>query len=321
MSYVDEIIESVVAKNPSEPEFHQAVKEVLESLRPVVDANEEKFRREALLERLVEPERQLKFRVPWVDDKGQAHVNTGYRVQFNSAIGPYKGGLRLHPSVNLGIIKFLGFEQIFKNSLTGLPIGGGKGGSDFDPKGKSDREIMAFCQSFMTELYKYLGENTDVPAGDIGTGAREIGYLYGQYKRLTGRYEGVLTGKGLSYGGSLARTEATGYGLLYLTQEMLKLNGIDIAGKTAAVSGSGNVAIYAIEKAQQLGVKVLTCSDSNGWVYDPEGIDVAALKEIKEVKRARLTEYKNYRPNSEYHEGRGVWSVRPSLRDPERAAS
>ena len=313
MSYVDEIIESVVAKNPSEPEFHQAVKEVLESLRPVVDANEEKFRREALLERLVEPERQLKFRVPWVDDKGQAHVNTGYRVQFNSAIGPYKGGLRLHPSVNLGIIKFLGFEQIFKNSLTGLPIGGGKGGSDFDPKGKSDREIMAFCQSFMTELYKYLGENTDVPAGDIGTGAREIGYLYGQYKRLTGRYEGVLTGKGLSYGGSLARTEATGYGLLYLTQEMLKLNGIDIAGKTAAVSGSGNVAIYAIEKAQQLGVKVLTCSDSNGWVYDPEGIDVAALKEIKEVKRARLTEYKNYRPNSEYHEGRGVWSVKVDL--------
>ena len=313
MSYVDEIIESVVAKNPSEPEFHQAVKEVLESLRPVVDANEEKFRREALLERLVEPERQLKFRVPWVDDNGQAHVNTGYRVQFNSAIGPYKGGLRLHPSVNLGIIKFLGFEQIFKNSLTGLPIGGGKGGSDFDPKGKSDREIMAFCQSFMTELYKYLGENTDVPAGDIGTGAREIGYLYGQYKRLTGRYEGVLTGKGLSYGGSLARTEATGYGLLYLTKEMLKLNGIDIAGKTAAVSGSGNVAIYAIEKAQQLGVKVLTCSDSNGWVYDPEGIDVAALKEIKEVKRARLTEYKNYRPNSEYHEGRGVWSVKVDL--------
>lgn len=313
MSYVDEIIEAVVAKNPSEPEFHQAVKEVLNSLRPVVDANEEKFRREALLERLVEPERQIKFRVPWVDDKGQVQVNTGYRVQFNSAIGPYKGGLRLHPSVNLGIIKFLGFEQIFKNSLTGLPIGGGKGGSDFDPKGKSDREVMAFCQSFMTELCKYIGENTDVPAGDIGTGAREIGYLYGQYKRLTGLYEGVLTGKGLSYGGSLARTEATGYGLLYLTQEMLKMNGIDIAGKTAAVSGSGNVAIYAIQKAQQLGVKVLTCSDSNGWVYDPEGIDVAALKEIKEVKRARLTEYRNYRPNSEYHEGRGVWSVKVDL--------
>ncbi|MCI8333253.1 MAG: NADP-specific glutamate dehydrogenase, partial [Lachnospiraceae bacterium] len=243
----------------------------------------------------------------------QVQVNTGYRVQFNSAIGPYKGGLRLHPSVNLGIIKFLGFEQIFKNSLTGLPIGGGKGGSDFDPKGKSDREVMAFCQSFMTELFRHIGENTDVPAGDIGTGAREIGYLYGQYKRLTGRYEGVLTGKGLSYGGSLARTEATGYGLLYLTQEMLKLNGMDIAGMTAAVSGSGNVAIYAIQKAQQLGVKVLTCSDSNGWVYDPDGIDVAALKEIKEVKRARLTEYKNYRPNSEYHEGRGVWTVKVDL--------
>ncbi len=313
MSYVDEIIESVVAKNPSEPEFHQAVKEVLESLRPVVEANEENYRREALLERLVEPERQIKFRVPWVDDKGQVQVNTGYRVQFNSAIGPYKGGLRLHPSVNLGIIKFLGFEQIFKNSLTGLPIGGGKGGSDFDPKGKSDREVMAFCQSFMTELYRHIGENTDVPAGDIGTGAREIGYLYGQYKRLTGRYEGVLTGKGITYGGSLARTEATGYGLLYLTQEMLKINGIEIAGKTAAVSGSGNVAIYAIQKAQQLGVKVLTCSDSTGWVYDPDGIDVAALKEIKEVKRARLTEYRNYRPNSEYHEGRGVWSTKVDL--------
>ena len=313
MSYVDEVIESVITKNPSEPEFHQAEKEVLESLRPVVDANEEKFRREAILERLVEPERQLKFRVPWVDDKGQVHVNTGYRVQFNSAIGPYKGGLRLHPSVNLGIIKFLGFEQIFKNSLTGLPIGGGKGGSDFDPKGKSDREVMAFCQSFMTELYRHIGENTDVPAGDIGTGAREIGYMYGQYKRITGRYEGVLTGKGLSYGGSLARTEATGYGLLYLTQEMLKINGIDIAGKTAAVSGSGNVAIYAIEKAHQLGAKVVTCSDSNGWVYDPEGIDVDALKEIKEVRRARLTEYRNYRPESEYHEGRGVWSIKVDL--------
>ena len=313
MSYVDEVIEAVVAKNPGEPEFHQAVKEVLESLRPVVEAHEEQYRREAILERLVEPERQIKFRVPWVDDKGQVQVNVGYRVQFNSAIGPYKGGLRLHPSVNVGIIKFLGFEQIFKNSLTGLPIGGGKGGSDFDPKGKSDREVMAFCQSFMTELYRHIGKDTDVPAGDIGTGAREIGYMYGQYKRLTGLYEGVLTGKGLSYGGSLARTEATGYGLLYFTQEMLKANGIDIAGKTAAVSGSGNVAIYAIEKATQLGVKVLTCSDSNGWVYDPEGIDVAALKEIKEVNRARLTEYKKYRPNSEYHEGRGVWSVKADL--------
>ena len=313
MSYVDEVIEKVVTKNPGEPEFHQAVKEVLESLRPVVEAHEEQYRKEAILERLVEPERQIKFRVPWVDDKGQVQVNVGYRVQFNSAIGPYKGGLRLHPSVNVGIIKFLGFEQIFKNSLTGLPIGGGKGGSDFDPKGKSDREVMAFCQSFMTELYRHIGKDTDVPAGDIGTGAREIGYMYGQYKRLTGLYEGVLTGKGLSYGGSLARTEATDYGLLYFTQEMLKANGIDIAGKTAAVSGSGNVAIYAIEKATQLGVKVLTCSDSNGWVYDPEGIDVAALKEIKEVNRARLTEYKKYRPNSEYHEGRGVWSVKVDL--------
>ena len=285
MSYVDEVIEQVVKKNPAEPEFHQAVKEVLESLRVVIEANEEKFRKDALLERLVEPERQIKFRVPWVDDKGQVQVNTGYRVQFNSAIGPYKGGLRLHPSVNLGIIKFLGFEQTFKNSLTGLPIGGGKGGSDFDPKGKSDREVMAFCQSFMTELSKYIGANEDVPAGDIGTGAREIGYMYGQYKRLTGLYEGVLTGKGLSYGGSLARTEATGYGLLYLTQELLKLNGKELKGMTVAVSGSGNVATYAIQKAQQLGAKVVTCSDSNGWVYDPEGIDVAALKEIKEVNR------------------------------------
>ncbi len=310
MSYVDEVIELVVKQNPSEPEFHQAVKEVLESLRPVVDKNEEKFRKEALLERIVNPERQIKFRVPWVDDKGQVQVNTGYRVQFNSAIGPYKGGLRLHPSVNLGIIKFLGFEQIFKNSLTGLPIGGGKGGSDFDPKGKSDREIMAFCQSFMTELCKYIGADTDVPAGDIGTGAREIGYMFGQYKRIRGVYEGVLTGKGLSYGGSLARTEATGYGLLYFTKEMLKANNIDIAGKTVCVSGSGNVAIYAAEKATQMGAKVVTVSDSTGWVYDAEGIDIAALKEIKEVKRARLTEYKNYRPNSEYHEGRGVWTVK-----------
>ena len=309
MSYVDEVIEQVVKQNPAEPEFHQAVKEVLESLRVVVEANEEKFRKDALLERLVNPERQIKFRVPWVDDKGQVQVNTGYRVQFNSAIGPYKGGLRLHPSVNLGIIKFLGFEQIFKNSLTGLPIGGGKGGSDFDPKGKSDREIMAFCQSFMTELCKYIGADTDVPAGDIGTGAREIGYMFGQYKRIRGVYEGVLTGKGLSYGGSLARTEATGYGLLYFTEEMLKCNGQDIVGKTVAVSGSGNVAIYATEKAQQLGAKVVTVSDSNGWVYDPDGIDVAALKEIKEVNRARLTEYKKYRPQSEYHEGRGVWQI------------
>ena len=309
MSYVDEVIEQVVAQNPAEPEFHQAVKEVLESLRVVVEANEEAFRRDALLERLVNPERQFKFRVPWVDDKGQVHVNTGYRVQFNSAIGPYKGGLRLHPSVNLGIIKFLGFEQIFKNSLTGLPIGGGKGGSDFDPKGKSDREIMAFCQSFMTELCKYIGADTDVPAGDIGTGAREIGYMFGQYKRIRGLYEGVLTGKGLSYGGSLARTEATGYGLLYFTDEMLKCNGKSIKGATIAVSGAGNVAIYAIQKAQQLGAKVVTASDSTGWIYDKDGIDVELLKEVKEVKRARLTEYAAARPSAEYHEGRGVWSI------------
>ena len=310
MSYVDEVIELVKKKNANEPEFLQAVDEVLNSLRPVIDANEEQFRRDALLERLVEPERQFKFRVPWVDDKGQVQVNTGYRVQFNSAIGPYKGGIRFHPSVNVGIIKFLGFEQIFKNSLTGLPIGGGKGGSDFDPKGKSDREVMAFCQSFMTELSKYIGADTDVPAGDIGTGAREIGYMYGQYKRLTGLYEGVLTGKGLSYGGSLARKEATGFGLLYFTSEMLKANGHELAGKTVCISGSGNVATYACQKAQQLGAKVVTVSDSTGWVYDPDGIDLEALKEIKEVKRARLTEYKNYRPNSEYHEGRGVWTVK-----------
>ncbi len=310
MSYVDEVLERVIAKNPAEPEFHQAVKEVLESLRPVIEANEEKYRKEALLERLTEPDRQFKFRVPWVDDKGQVQVNTGYRVQFNNSIGPYKGGLRLHPSVNLGIIKFLGFEQIFKNSLTGLPIGGGKGGSDFDPKGKSDREVMAFCQSFMTELCKYIGADTDVPAGDIGTGAREIGYMFGQYKKIKSVYEGVLTGKGLSYGGSLARTEATGYGLLYLTEEMMKCNGYDMKDKVVCISGSGNVAIYATQKAQQLGAKVVTVSDSTGWVYDSEGIDVALLKEVKEVKRARLTEYAAARPSAEYHEGRGVWSVK-----------
>ena len=313
MSYIDEVIAQVVEQNPAEPEFHQAVREVLESLRPVVDANEDRYRRDALLERLVNPERQIKFRVPWVDDSGQVRVNTGYRVQFNSAIGPYKGGLRLHPSVNLGIIKFLGFEQIFKNSLTGLPIGGAKGGSDFDPKGKSDREIMAFCQSFMTELYKYIGADSDVPAGDIGTGSREIGYLYGQYKRIRGLFEGVLTGKSLSYGGSLARTEATGYGLLYITEEMLKCNGYHIEGMTVVVSGSGNVAIYAIEKAQQLGAKVVTASDSGGWVYDPDGIDLAVLKQIKEVQRARLTEYVKYRPAAQYHPGRGVWSGKADL--------
>ena len=313
MSYVDEVIELVVRKNPAEPEFHQAVKEVLESLRTVVEANEDEFRRNAVLERITNPERQIIFRVPWVDDKGQVHVNTGFRVQFNSAIGPYKGGLRFHPSVNLGIIKFLGFEQVFKNSLTGLPIGGGKGGSDFDPKGKSDREVMAFCQSYMTELYRHIGADTDVPAGDIGVGAREIGYLYGQYKRIRNIYEGVLTGKGLTYGGSLARKEATGYGLLYMTREMLKENGIDIAGKTIIVSGAGNVAIYAIEKAYQMGAKPVTASDSTGWVYDPDGIDLAVLKELKEVKRARLSEYTNYRPNAEYHSGRGVWSVKADI--------
>ena len=310
MSYVDEVIEQVIKENPAEPEFHQAVKEVLESLRPVVDANEQRYRREALLERLVNPERQIKFRVPWVDDHGQVHVNTGYRVQFNSAIGPYKGGIRLHPSVNLGIMKFLGFEQIFKNSLTGLPIGGGKGGSDFDPKGKSDREIMAFCQSFMTELYRHIGADTDVPAGDIGTGAREIGYLYGQYKRIRGVFEGVLTGKGLSYGGSLARTEATGFGVLYITQELLRCHGQELAGKTVAVSGSGNVATYAIQKAQELGAKVVTASDSSGWIYDAEGIDIALLKQVKEVERARLTEYQKRRPQAQYHAGKGLWSVK-----------
>ena len=310
MSYVDEVLARVKTKNAAEPEFLQAVEEVLESIRPVVEANEELYKKEAILERITEPDRQFKFRVAWVDDNGQVQVNTGYRVQFNNAIGPYKGGLRLHPSVYLGIIKFLGFEQIFKNSLTGLPIGGGKGGSDFDPKGKSDREVMAFCQSFMTELSKYIGADVDVPAGDIGTGAREIGYMYGQYKRITGLYEGVLTGKGLSYGGSLARTEATGYGLLYMTEELLKAHGEDIAGKTCVVSGAGNVAIYAIQKAHQLGAKCVTCSDSTGWIYDPEGIDVDLLKEVKEVKRARLTEYAAARPSAEYHEGRGVWSVK-----------
>ena len=312
MSYVSETLEKLVQKNANEPEFIQAATEVLESLEPVIEANPQ-YQKEGLLERLVEPERQLMFRVPWVDDNGNVQVNRGFRVQFNSAIGPYKGGLRLHPSVNLGVIKFLGFEQVFKNSLTGLPIGGGKGGSDFDPKGKSDREVMAFCQSFMTELYRHIGADTDVPAGDIGVGAREIGYLYGQYKRITGLYEGVLTGKGLTYGGSLARKEATGYGLLYFTEEMLKTNGIQLAGKTVAVSGAGNVAIYAAEKATELGAKVVTMSDSTGWIYDAEGIDLAAIKEIKEVNRQRLTEYKKYRPNSEYHEGKGVWLVKVDI--------
>ena len=310
MSYVDEIYDRVVKQNPGQAEFHQAVGEVLESLRPVIQRDEDKFRREALLERLTTPDRLVSFRVTWVDDKGNVQVNNGYRVQFNNAIGPYKGGLRFHPSVNQSIMKFLSFEQIFKNSLTGLPIGGGKGGSDFDPKGKSDREVMAFCQAFMTELYKYVGADVDVPAGDIGVGAREIGYLYGQYKRITDLYEGVLTGKGLSYGGSLARTQATGYGLLYLTNEMLKCNGHSLEGKTVAVSGAGNVATYAIEKAWQLGAKPVTCSDSSGWIYDPDGIDVATLIEVKQKRRARLTEYAAARPNSQYHEGKGVWTVK-----------
>ncbi len=309
MSYVSEQLELLKRKNASEPEFLQAATEVLTSLEPVINA-EPKYQENGILERITEPERQIIFRVPWVDDKGKVQVNRGFRVQFNSAIGPYKGGLRLHPSVNLGVIKFLGFEQIFKNSLTGLPIGGGKGGSDFDPKGKSDREVMAFCQSFMTELFRHIGADTDVPAGDIGTGAREIGYMFGQYKRLRNSFEGVLTGKGLTYGGSLARTEATGYGLLYFTNALLKKNGHSLEGKTVAISGAGNVAIYAAEKAYQLGAKPVTMSDSTGWVYDPEGIDLAAIKEIKEVKRQRLTEYKNYRPGSEYHEGKGVWSVK-----------
>jgi glutamate dehydrogenase (NADP+) len=316
MSYVDDVLAKVIAKNPSEPEFHQAVTEVFETIRPVIEANEDMYKREAILERLTEPDRMIKFRVPWVDDEGNVQVNMGIRVQFNNAIGPYKGGLRFHPSVNQGIIKFLGFEQIFKNSLTGLPIGGGKGGSDFDPKGKSDREIMKFCQSFMTELCKHIGADTDVPAGDIGVGGREIGFLYGQYKRIRGLYEGVLTGKGLTYGGSLARTEATGYGAMYMAQEVLKDHGDSMEGKTVVISGAGNVAIYAIEKVYQLGGKPVTCSDSTGWVYDPEGIDLEALKEIKEVQRARLTEYKKYRPNSEYHEGRGVWAIKCDVAAP-----
>ncbi len=309
MSYVDEVYDRVVNQNPGESEFHQAVKEVLDSLRLVIDANEEKYRKMGLLERLVEPERIISFRVPWVDDNGQVQVNKGFRVQFNSAIGPYKGGLRLHPSVNQGILKFLGFEQVFKNSLTGLPIGGGKGGSNFDPKGKSDREVMAFCQSFMTELSKYIGADQDVPAGDIGVGAREIGFLYGQYKRLTGLYEGVLTGKGLTYGGSLARTQATGYGLVYILDEMLKNNGKELAGKNVVISGSGNVAIYATEKVHQLGGKVIALSDSNGYIYDKDGIDLNLVKEIKEVRRGRIKEYADALPTAVYTEGNGIWSI------------
>ncbi len=310
MSYVDEVLDRVIEKNPSEKEFHQAVKEVLESLRVVIEKNEEKFKKEAILERITEPERVISFRVPWVDDKGQVQVNRGFRVQFSSAIGPYKGGLRFHPSVNQGIIKFLGFEQIFKNSLTGLPIGGGKGGSDFDPKGKSDREVMAFCQSFMTELSKYIGADTDVPAGDIGVGGREIGFMYGQYKRLTGLYEGVLTGKGLTYGGSLARTEATGYGLVYIVEEMLKNNGGQtLQDKVVVISGSGNVAIYATRKAQELGAKVVALSDSAGYIYDKDGIDLELVKDIKEVRRGRIKEYADVRSSAVYTAGTGIWTI------------
>ena len=310
MSYTEEVYDRVVAQNPNEPEFHQAVKEVLDSLKIVIDANEEKYRAASLLERLVEPERIISFRVPWVDDNGKVQVNKGYRVQFNSAIGPYKGGLRFHPSVNQGILKFLGFEQIFKNSLTGLPIGGGKGGSNFDPKGKSDREVMAFCQSFMTELSKYIGADEDVPAGDIGVGGREIGYLYGQYKRLTGLYEGVLTGKGLTWRGSLVRTQATGYGLVYILDAMLKDHNMELAGKTVVVSSSGNVAIYATEKAQQLGAKVVAMSDSNGYIYDPEGIKLDIVKDIKEVRRGRIKEYVQEVPSAVYTEGKGIWTIK-----------
>ena len=312
MSYVDSVIEQVKAKNANEPEFIQAVTEVLTSLKPVIDANPE-YEKAGLLERIVEPERVIMFRGPWVDDSGKVQVNRGFRVQFNSCLGPYKGGLRLHPSVNLGIIKFLGFEQIFKNSLTTLPMGGGKGGSDFDPKGKSDAEVMRFCQSFMTELCKHVGADTDVPAGDIGTGAREIGYMFGQYKRIRNVWEGVLTGKGLSYGGSLARTEATGYGLIYFVQEYLKGKGDSFEGKTVAVSGSGNVAIYATEKAQQLGAKVVTLSDSTGWIYDANGIDLDLVKQIKEVERGRISEYAKRREGVEYHEGRGVWTIKVDI--------
>lgn len=309
-SYVQKVYDKVVARNSNEPEFLQAVKEVLESLEPVAMARPD-IEKNGVLERMVEPERFIQFRVSWVDDAGNVQVNRAFRVQFNSAIGPYKGGLRLHPSVNSSIIKFLGFEQCFKNSLTGLPIGGGKGGSDFDPKGKSDMEIMRFCQSFMTELYRHIGPHTDVPAGDIGVGGREIGYMFGQYKRITGAFDNaVLTGKGLSYGGSLIRPEATGYGLLYFTDAMMQKAGKSISGKTVVISGAGNVATYAAEKATELGGKVVTMSDSTGWVYDAEGIDLNAIQEIKQVKRARLSEYKNYRPNAEYHEGKGVWSVK-----------
>ncbi|WP_370838084.1 NADP-specific glutamate dehydrogenase [Intestinibacter bartlettii] len=314
---VKEIVEKVIAdvkvKNPGQEEFHQTVEEVFTSLIPVLEKNPA-YVDEKILERLVEPERQIMFRVPWIDDKGEIQINRGFRVQFNSAIGPYKGGLRFHPSVNLSIIKFLGFEQIFKNSLTGLPIGGGKGGSDFDPKGKSDREIMRFCQSFMTELYRHIGPDTDVPAGDIGVGGREIGYLYGQYKRIrNANNQGVLTGKGLTFGGSLARTEATGYGLVYFVEEMLKEAGKTIEGKRVVVSGSGNVAIYAVQKAQSLGAKVVAMSDSNGYIVDEEGIDVELIQQIKEIERKRIKEYVDRRPCAKYFEGKGIWNIKADV--------
>ena len=310
MSYTMKVLEQTIKKNPNELEFHQAATEILTSLQSFVDMNPE-YEKAGILERLVEPERVIMFRIPWIDDSGNVRVNKGYRVQFNSAIGPYKGGLRFHPSVSLSIIKFLGFEQIFKNSLTGLPIGGGKGGSDFDPKGKSDREVMAFCHSLMTELFRHIGVNTDVPAGDVGVGGREVGFMYGQYKRLSNCAEGVLTGKGLTYGGSLVRTEATGYGLVFLVDEMLRQHGGDsLGGKTVLVSGAGNVAIYATQKVQQLGGKVVTLSDSGGFVYDAEGIDLKVAREIKEVKRGRISEYVNYRPNAVYTEGAGIWNVK-----------
>ena len=309
-SYLEKVYAEVAARSAGEPEFLQAVREVLESLETVVERRPE-LEQWGILERLCEPERFVQFRVSWVDDQGKVRVNRGYRCQFNSAIGPYKGGLRLHPSVNASVIKFLGFEQTFKNSLTGLPMGGGKGGSDFDPKGKSDGEIMRFCQSFMTELYRHIGQFTDVPAGDIGVGGREIGYLFGQYKRITGEYSGVLTGKGLSYGGSLARTQATGYGLCYLVQEMLRCMKQDsFEGKTTVISGSGNVAIYACEKAQTLGAKVVAMSDSNGYIYDKDGIKLDVVKQIKEVRRGRIREYLDEVPTAEYHEGcRGIWTI------------
>ena len=309
MSYVQRVLDDLKARNPGEKEFHQAATEILLTLEPVINAHPE-YEKAALLERFTEPERTILFRVPWVDDNGNVHVNKGYRVQFNSAIGPYKGGLRFHPSVNLSVIKFLGLEQILKNSLTGLPIGGGKGGSDFDPKGKSDREIMAFCQSFMLELFRHVGADTDVPAGDIGVGAREVGYLFGQYKRIRDEHVGVLTGRGLSYGGSLVRKEATGYGLVYITAEAMRLRGDSFEGKTTVVSGSGNVAIYACEKAQQLGAKVVAMYDSNGYIYDPNGIQLDVVKQIKEVERARIKEYANRVPGSKYVEGcKGIWTI------------